>query len=72
MQDPQILSFIVSGVSAFIAFQLWFYRWAYSVGHAHGHHTGFTQGLWKAAERLHKKNNVYSGSSKHSPITVVQ
>ena len=57
MEDLQNISLIVSGLSAFGAFQMWFYRWAYSTGYAHGHHAGFSQGLWKAAERQAKKNS---------------
>jgi len=55
MEYLQTISLIVSGLSAFTAFQLWFYRWAYSAGRAHGHHAGFSEGLWKAAERQAKK-----------------
>jgi hypothetical protein len=56
MEDLQTIALIVSGLSAFTAFQMWFYRWAYSTGHAHGRHAGFSEGLWKAAERESKKN----------------
>ena len=56
MEHLQTIALIVSGLSAFSALQIWFYRWAYSTGHAHGHHAGFSEGLWKAAERQAKKD----------------
>lgn len=54
METLQTISLIVSGLSAFVAAQMWFYRWSYSQGYSHGHHSGFSHGLWKAAERTNK------------------
>jgi hypothetical protein len=59
METLQTISLIVSGVSAFVAAQLKFYRWSYSQGYSHGQHSGFTQGLWKAAERSKRNETEY-------------
>ncbi len=56
MEDLQIVFLIVSGLSAFVAAQIWFYRRAYSTGYAHGRHAGFSEGLWKSAERFNRKD----------------
>ena len=51
METITIISFGVSAVSLFVLGQIMFYRRAY----AHGRHSGFSEGLWKAAERHAKR-----------------
>jgi len=54
METITTISFGVSAVSLFVLAQIMFYQRAYSRGYAHGRHSGFSEGLWKAAERRSK------------------
>jgi hypothetical protein len=42
-------------VTFFVIGMVKFYHFAYDRGYSHGHHSGFTQGLFKAQERMNKK-----------------
>ena len=55
METITTISFGVSAVSLFILGQIMFYQRAYGRGYAHGRHSGFSEGLWKAAERHSKR-----------------
>ena len=55
METITTISFGVSAVSLFILGQIMFYQRAYGRGYAHGRHSGFSEGLWKAAERHFKR-----------------
>jgi hypothetical protein len=49
------ISLAISLVTFFVIGMVKFYIFAYGRGYSHGHHSGFTQGLFKAQERMNKK-----------------
>ena len=52
----------VSAVSAFIAWSMWLNKKGYETGYAHGRHAGFSEGLFKAAERANRRlTKQYAG-----------
>jgi hypothetical protein len=49
--------FIYSGMLCGIfAFCIWLYEKSYARGYSHGRHSGFSEGLFKAHERMNIKN----------------
>lgn len=54
MEIIQFYTLTASAVSSFTAWSLWIYNKGYEMGHVHGKHTGFSEGLFKAAERANK------------------
>jgi len=55
MQIVEFSCLAVSAVSAFTAWTLWIHRKGYETGHAHGRHAGFSEGLFRAAERANRR-----------------
>ena len=55
MEIVEFSGLTVSAVSTFVAWSLWLYRKGYETGHAHGRHAGFSEGLFKAAERANRR-----------------
>ena len=51
----EFCSLAVSAVSAFTAFTMWLHRKGYETGYTHGRHAGFSEGLFKAAERANRR-----------------
>jgi len=62
MEILELSSLTVSAVSSFIAWSIWIHRKGYSTGHAHGRHAGFSEGLFRAAERANRRlTKQYTG-----------
>jgi hypothetical protein len=55
MQIVELSCLAVSAVSAFTAWSIWIHRKGYETGHAHGRHAGFSEGLFRAAERANRR-----------------
>lgn len=55
MELFELSSLTVSAVSAFTAWTMWVHRKGYETGYAHGRHAGFSEGLFKAAERANRR-----------------
>jgi len=55
MQIVELSCLAVSAVSAFTAWTIWIHRKGYETGHAHGRHAGFSEGLFRAAERANRR-----------------
>jgi hypothetical protein len=55
MEIVELSSMAVSAVSLFVAWSLWLHKRGYETGHAHGRHVGFSEGLFKAAERANRR-----------------
>ena len=62
MEIVELSSLAVSAVSAFIAWSMWIHRKGYETGYAHGRHAGFSEGLFRAAERAKRQlTKEYAG-----------
>jgi flagellar biosynthesis/type III secretory pathway protein FliH len=62
MEIVELSSLAVSAVSTFAAWSLWIRRKGYETGYAHGRHAGFSEGLFKAAERANRRlTKQYAG-----------
>ena len=62
MEIVELSSLAVSAVSAFIAWSMWIRRKGYETGYAHGRHAGFSEGLFRAAERAKRQlTKEYAG-----------
>jgi len=57
METLQLTSLGIGIVAAAVAGLLKFYSIAYSRGYEDGKHCGFTEGLYRAAQREHRQRN---------------
>ena len=62
MQIVELSCLAVSAVSLFVAWSIWIRRKGYETGYAHGRHAGFSEGLFRAAERAKRQlTKEYAG-----------
>lgn len=58
---PETIALLVAVTAAVAAGLIRAYDWVYHRGYTDGHHIGFTEGLYRAAERTHRHQSQKTG-----------